>query len=79
MPMGEDDMNPTERPTAIVAGPTGVGKTQLGVALARRHGFELVSADSMQVYRGLEIGSAQPTAEVEKHLWSAVERRIIRI
>lgn len=49
-------------PTLILAGPTGVGKTELAVRLAEGHPYELISADSMQVYRGLEIGTAQPTA-----------------
>jgi len=53
----------TPPPTLILAGPTAVGKTELAVELARRHGYELVSADSMQVYRGLEIGTGQPTPE----------------
>ena len=52
------------RPLALIlAGPTSVGKTQLAIALARRHPFELISADSMQVYRGFEIGSSQPSPE----------------
>ncbi|MBR3569353.1 MAG: tRNA (adenosine(37)-N6)-dimethylallyltransferase MiaA [Oscillibacter sp.] len=46
-----------------VAGPTGCGKTALGAALASRFGGEVVSADSMQIYRGMPIGSAAPTPE----------------
>lgn len=45
----------------IVCGPTATGKTRLGVALAHRLDSEVVSADSMQVYRGMEIGTAAPT------------------
>lgn len=45
-----------------VAGPTACGKTTLGVLLARRYGGEVVSADSMQIYRGMTIGTAAPTA-----------------
>ena len=44
-----------------VGGPTGCGKTALGVALAKRFNGEVVSADSMQIYRGMAIGSAAPT------------------
>ena len=44
-----------------VAGPTGCGKSALGVALAKRFHGEVVSADSMQIYRGMSIGSAAPT------------------
>ncbi len=46
-----------------VAGPTACGKTRLGVLLAKRYGGEVVSMDSMQVYRGLVIGTAAPTGE----------------
>ncbi len=46
-----------------VAGPTACGKTRLGVLLAKRYGGEVVSMDSMQVYRGLVIGTAAPTEE----------------
>lgn len=46
-----------------VTGPTATGKTALGIALAKVLDGEIVSCDSMQVYRGLEIGSAQPTGE----------------
>ena len=46
-----------------VVGPTASGKTKMGVALARRFGGEVVSVDSMQIYRGMTIGTAAPTAE----------------
>ena len=46
-----------------VVGPTACGKTALGVALARRYNGEVVSADSMQIYRGMTIGTAAPTQE----------------
>ena len=46
-----------------VAGPTASGKTRLGVLLAKRYGGEIVSADSMQIYRGMVIGTAAPTPE----------------
>lgn len=46
-----------------VVGPTASGKTKMGVALARRFDGEVVSVDSMQIYRGMEIGTAAPTAE----------------
>ena len=47
----------------VVAGPTATGKTRLGIELARRYGGEIVSADSMQVYRGMDIGTAKATPE----------------
>ena len=46
-----------------VVGPTACGKTTLGVLLAKRYGGEVVSADSMQIYKGMTIGTAAPTAE----------------
>lgn len=46
-----------------VVGPTASGKTRLGVALAQQLGGEVVSADSMQIYRRMDIGTAKPTAE----------------
>ena len=45
-----------------VVGPTAVGKTALAVALARRVGGEIINADSRQVYRGMNLGAAKPTA-----------------
>lgn len=47
----------------VLAGPTAVGKTAVAVALCGRLGAEVVNADSVQVYRGLDIGSAKPTAQ----------------
>jgi tRNA dimethylallyltransferase len=50
-------------PVVAVVGPTATGKTALAVALARRVGGEVVNADSMQLYRGMDIGTAKPTLE----------------
>ena len=47
----------------VIGGPTATGKTRLGVALAHRLHGEVVSADSMQVYRDMAIGTARPTPE----------------
>ena len=52
-----------KQPLIIIAGPTAVGKTALSVALAKRISGEIVSADSMQVYRGMDIGTAKVTKE----------------
>lgn len=49
------------RPIIALVGPTASGKTGLGVALAQRLGMEIINADSMQVYRGMDIGTAKPT------------------
>ena len=50
-------------PLVVVCGPTGIGKTRTAIALARRFNGEIISADSMQVYRHMDIGTAKPTAE----------------
>ena len=47
----------------FLAGPTAVGKSAIALALAEKIGGEIISVDSMQVYRGLDIGTAKPTAE----------------
>ena len=49
----------------VITGPTASGKTALAVELAKRHNGEVVSADSMQIYRRMDIGTAKPT-EAEK-------------
>ena len=62
----------------VICGPTATGKTKLGVALAQRLG-EVVSADSMQVYRDMAIGTARPTPEemagVPHHMMGVVDPR----
>ena len=50
----------TAPPVVAVVGPTATGKTALAVALAHRLGGEVVNADSMQLYRGMDIGTAKP-------------------
>jgi tRNA dimethylallyltransferase len=67
-------------PVVAVVGPTATGKTALAVALAQRVGGEVVNADSMQLYRGMDIGTAKPRPEerggVPHHLldlWSVRE------
>lgn len=69
-------MSPGHR-ILVLAGPTASGKTALGIALARRLGGEIVNADSQQVYRGLDVGTAKPTAEeraaVPHHLLDLVD------
>lgn len=61
----------------VLLGPTASGKSSLAVALARRFGGEIVSCDSVAVYRGLEIGAAKPTAaerrEIPHHLIDVAE------
>ena len=47
----------------ILAGPTASGKTSVSIDLAKRIGGEIVSADSMQVYRGMDVGTANIKAD----------------
>ena len=64
-------------PIAAIVGPTGSGKTDLALALARRLPVEILVADSRQVYRGMEVGTAKPDratrAAVPHHLLDLVE------
>ena len=50
-----------KKPLIILAGPTAVGKTKASIGLAKRIGAEIISADSMQVYKHMDIGSAKIT------------------
>jgi tRNA dimethylallyltransferase len=66
----------TQRPILIL-GPTAGGKSGLAVALAERYGGEVIGADSMQIYRGMDAGTAKPTrdmrARVPHHMIDIVE------
>src|SRR5690606_15671018 len=44
----------------VIAGPTATGKSSLALRLAEEHGLEIVNADAMQVYKGMDIGTAKP-------------------
>ena len=67
-----------------VVGPTAAGKSDLGIALAREFGGEVVNADSMQLYRGLDIGTAK-LSEAEREgvphhlldIWDVTERAAV--
>lgn len=52
-----------KHPVVAVVGPTATGKTALGVALAEQFGGEIISSDSMQIYKGLDVGTAKVTPE----------------
>ena len=64
-------------PLLILAGPTAVGKTAVALKLAEMLETEIISADSAQIYRSLDIGTAKPAAEerqrVKHHLIDLVE------
>lgn len=55
-------------PILVIAGPTASGKSALACALAERLNGEIISADSMQVYRGMDIGTAKPSADVRARI-----------
>jgi tRNA dimethylallyltransferase len=61
----------------LLAGPTAVGKSEIALLLAEKVGGEIISVDSMQVYRGMDIGTAKPSAQerarVPHHLIDVVE------
>jgi tRNA dimethylallyltransferase len=67
----------TKQSAIIVAGPTAVGKSDYAVEIAERYGGEIVSADSIQIYKGLNIGAAKPSqdmlARVPHHLIDVAE------
>ena len=61
----------------VIAGPTGVGKSELALRLAESAGGEIVNFDSIQIYRGFDIGSAKPPSEIRQriphHLFDVVD------
>ena len=62
-----NSVNPVSTPF-FLAGPTAVGKSAIALALAEKIGGEIISVDSMQVYRGLDLGTAKPTADEQKKI-----------
>ena len=61
----------------VVTGPTGVGKTKLSISLAKKYNAEIINGDAIQVYKGLDIGSAKVTEDemdgVVHHLFDIKE------
>ena len=78
MPAAEP-VSGNEAPIAMLLGPTASGKSAVAMALARRLPIEIVTVDSAQVYRGMDIGTAKPTAAeraaVPHHLIDIVDPR----
>ena len=75
--LNNENITTEKIPLIVVCGPTASGKTSLGIALAKYYNGEIVSADSMQIYKGMDIATAKPT-QVEQqgiihHLISYVE------
>ena len=69
--------NPNRQPLLVLAGPTGSGKSELALRLAQTLGGEIVNYDSVQIYRGFDVGSAKPSrgqrALVPHHLFDIVD------
>jgi len=63
---------PKKPKVIVICGPTGIGKTAIGIELAGTFGGEIISADSMQIYRHMDIGTAKPTpgelAQITHHM-----------
>ncbi|MFN8548335.1 MAG: tRNA (adenosine(37)-N6)-dimethylallyltransferase MiaA [Candidatus Eisenbacteria bacterium] len=70
---------PSDRVVGLLIGPTAVGKSDLAIRICEARGWELISLDSRQVYRGLAIGTAQPSgsdlARVPHHLVACLDPR----
>ncbi|MBQ7800416.1 MAG: tRNA (adenosine(37)-N6)-dimethylallyltransferase MiaA, partial [Oscillospiraceae bacterium] len=64
-------------PIIVIVGPTASGKTALSISLAKKYNAEIVSADSMQVYKGMDIATAKPSDEekqgIKHHLIDCVD------
>ncbi|KAG5569143.1 hypothetical protein H5410_058909 [Solanum commersonii] len=58
----------TKEKVIVISGPTGAGKSKLALELAKRLNGEIISADSVQVYRGLDVGSAKPSFDERKEV-----------
>ena len=52
-----------------VVGPTGVGKTKMSIALAEKYNAEIISCDSMQIYRKMDVGTAKVTKEEAQEIF----------
>lgn len=59
----------------VIVGPTGVGKTKLSIELAKEFGYEIISGDSMQIYKGMDIG----TAKVKKEEMEGIRHHLIDV
>ncbi len=73
--MSSNSFFPCDDPMLVLIGPTAIGKTALSIALAREFGFEIISVDSMQVYRYMDIG----TAKIKKEEMEGVRHHLISI
>ena len=58
-----DSNRPNPKPILAIVGPTAIGKTTVAIDVAKRVNGEVIGLDSRQIYRGMAIGTAQPTIE----------------
>jgi tRNA dimethylallyltransferase len=63
------DSNSAKSKIIIICGPTGIGKTSVGIHLAEKFGGEIIGADSMQIYRHMDIGTAKPTPDERRRVF----------
>lgn len=63
-----NELNTEKIPLIVVCGPTASGKTLLGIAIAKHFGGEIISADSMQIYKGMDIATAKPTKDEQQQI-----------
>ena len=61
-------MDSERRKLIVLLGPTAVGKSRVGIELARKFKGEIINCDSMQVYQGFDIGTDKPTIEMRRHV-----------
>ncbi len=59
--MKQTDLITTRKPVVAIVGPTAIGKSRIGIEVAKRLGTEILTADSRQVYRKMDIGTDKPT------------------
>ena len=69
VPPSAQEKSPRLKPALVfLAGPTAVGKSAVAIELAKQLDGEIISVDSMQVYRGLDIGTAKPSPEEQRRV-----------
>ncbi len=73
--MSSNSFFPCNDPVLVLIGPTAIGKTALSITLAKEFGFEIISVDSMQVYRYMDIG----TAKIRKEEMEGVRHHLISV
>ena len=68
-----------KKPIIVLTGPTAVGKTEISIELAKAAGGEIISADSMQVYKQMDIGTAKIKKEQMQGVTHYIDRKSTRL